>query len=170
MREKNTNLRRALAISLHQPKPGSSHNGTIYSVGSTFKGSGWQRVYCNTVTGNLLHPAPICDPFTSLTVLLAKCFTYSYSIFKVSLYIIMVRVERSRPPPPIVSTTTKGSALSSRNPILSPHWLEAIDGWKDGMQQPIRKRETARVTGRERGKIERGRTDGRRERERWMFS
>lgn len=38
------------------------------------------------------------------------------------------------------------------------------------MQQPIRKREMARVTGRERGKIERGRPDGRRESERWMFS
>lgn len=41
----------------------------------------------------------------------------------------------------IVSTTTKGSALSSRNPILSPHWLEAIDGWKEGATQPIRKRD-----------------------------
>lgn len=45
--------------------------------------------------------------------------------------------------------TTKGSALSSRNPILSPHWPEAIDGWKKGMQQPIRKRERERVTARE---------------------
>lgn len=41
----------------------------------------------------------------------------------------------------IVSTTTKRSALSSRNPILSPHWLEAIDGWKEGATQPIRKRD-----------------------------
>lgn len=41
----------------------------------------------------------------------------------------------------IVSTTTKGSALSSRNPIPSPHWLEAIDGWKEGAMQPIRKRD-----------------------------
>lgn len=57
---------------------------------------------------------------------------------------------REEPPPNlIVSTTTKGSALSSRNPILSPHWLEAIDGWKEGMQRPIRKRETERMTARE---------------------
>lgn len=41
----------------------------------------------------------------------------------------------------IVSTTTKRSALSSRNPILSPHWPGAIDGWKEGMRQPIRKRD-----------------------------
>lgn len=65
----------------------------------------------------------------------------------------------------IVSTTTKGSALSSRNPILSPHWLEAIDGWKEGMQQPIRKREMATVTARER---EAGETEGERERKREM--
>lgn len=42
----------------------------------------------------------------------------------------------------IVSTITKGSALSGRNLIPSPHWLEAIDGWKEGMQQPIRKRDS----------------------------
>lgn len=69
----------------------------------------------------------------------------------------------------IVSTTTKGSALSSRNPILSPHWLEAIDGWKGGMQQPIRKRDGEGGSKRE-GKIERGRRAEREEREKWMFS
>lgn len=45
----------------------------------------------------------------------------------------------SRLPHLIVSTTTKGSALSSRNPILSPHWLGAIDGWKGGAREPIKK-------------------------------
>lgn len=63
----------------------------------------------------------------------------------------------------------KGSALSSRNPILSPHWLEAIDGWNEGMQQPIRKREAVRVTARERERQrEAGEIKG--ERERWMFA
>lgn len=79
-----------------------SHRHSLYYLGrNTLKGSGWQRVYCNTVTRNLLFLCPVCACFTSLTVSLARCFRYFYSncIFKVSLNSIMVWAGRSIPPP-----------------------------------------------------------------------
>lgn len=60
----------------------------------------------------------------------------------------------------------KRSLLSSRNPIPSPHWLGAIDGWKEEVPWPIR-RVRRRVTVRRGEKLGRGRGGGG---ERWMFA
>lgn len=82
------------------------------------------------------------DSNTDTDIWLYRCSRYFCTnfIFKVSVDLITVS-EARKSPHLIVSTTTKGSALSSRNPIPSPHWLEAIDGWKEGAMQPIRKRD-----------------------------
>lgn len=79
-----------------------SHWHSLYHLGrNTLKGSGWQWVYCNTVTHTLLFLWPVCACFKSLTASLARCFRYFYSnrIFKVSLDSITVCAGRSIPPP-----------------------------------------------------------------------
>lgn len=103
----------------------------FFSVGpGTFKGSG--TVYC-TLYSILLSPWP-SDSNTNF-------------VFSVPSGTCMVGpwLERSLSRLS-VATTTRGSALSSRNPILLPHWLEAIDGWKERRHEPIRASETERVT------------------------
>lgn len=54
-------MQRALVIGLHQLKPGSTHNGTIYVVVACSRGAGCEGL-TNTVRDDILFPPLLVPP------------------------------------------------------------------------------------------------------------
>lgn len=101
------------------------------------KGSGWRRADRRAVSGHLLFPPALAPP--------PRRDITGRQIRQV----LAALAESWRRPGEVITTSppqpqAPESALSSRNPILSPHWPAAVDGWGGGRREPIRKRDGGR--------------------------
>lgn len=126
---------------------GSDHQSSsaLPAVSAVLKGSGWRRADRRAVSAHLLFP-PVLAPPPRRDITgpsrSARCWQALGEISEASWGSDYHQLHPSPPPPP--PRAVEESALSSRNPILSPHWPAAVDGWRGGRWGPIRKRDEGR--------------------------